>query len=156
MRSGVDVYNYLVEREVAHEVVPGRGRFGSPERIAAVLDLPPAEVGKVMVFEGGDRPVAAVVPSDCVADPDAVAKAAGLDGVDAAGEARTSELTGYLAEAVPPAGLPSEFAIVMDASLDRDDVLYFPGGEVRAVLKIRGTDLVRATGATVASIAHRA
>jgi len=43
--------------------------------------------------------------------------------------------------------------VVVDDSLDRDAVLYFPGGEVRSVLKVRGTDLVRATDAVVAPIA---
>jgi prolyl-tRNA editing enzyme YbaK/EbsC (Cys-tRNA(Pro) deacylase) len=49
-------------------------------------------------------------------------------------------------------GLPPSFAVVIDRSLDSDAVLYFPGGEARSVLKIRGKDLVKATRAKVASI----
>ena len=41
----------------------------------------------------------------------------------------------------------------MDRDLNRDDVLYFPAGEPRAVLKIRGVDLRRATKAKVARLA---
>ena len=63
MRSSVDVHNYLIERDVPHEVFPTRGRLRSPERIAAVLDLPRDEVGRVVIFEGSSAPVAAVVPS---------------------------------------------------------------------------------------------
>jgi len=36
--------------------------------------------------------------------------------------------------------------------LARAEVLYFPGGEPRAVLKIRGTDLVRIPGMLVADL----
>jgi prolyl-tRNA editing enzyme YbaK/EbsC (Cys-tRNA(Pro) deacylase) len=153
VRTSVDVHNYLVEREAPHEVFSARGRLRTSERLAAVLDLPPEEVGKVVVYEGPDGPVAAVVPSGNQPDPARVRRAAGQPGAEEVTGDRGSVLTGYLPEAIPPAGLPSDFMVILDRSLDRDAVLYFPGGEARAVLKIRGKDLVRATEAKVASIA---
>ncbi len=64
----MDVHNFLIERDVPHELFAARGRLGSPERMAAVLELPSGEVGKVLVFEGPEGPVAAVVPAG--SDPD--------------------------------------------------------------------------------------
>ena len=155
MRTSVDVANYLTEHEVAHEVFPTRGRLRTPERLAAVLDLPPEEVGKVVILDGDEGPVVAVVPAGRDVDPSKVRRATGRHGLAPASHARASEVTGYLAEAIPPVGLPAGLPVVVDRSLARDRVLYFPGGEARAVLKLRGTDLIRATGATVASIAAR-
>jgi prolyl-tRNA editing enzyme YbaK/EbsC (Cys-tRNA(Pro) deacylase) len=152
VRTSVDVHNFLIERDVHHELFSARGRFRAPERIAAVLDLPPEEVGKVMVFEGTGGPVAAVVPIGSSPDPRRLGRASGQSELSPAADDRVFELTDYLPEAIPPAGLPPKFTTVIDRSLARDDVLYFPGGEARAVLKIRGKDLVRATGAKVASI----
>jgi prolyl-tRNA editing enzyme YbaK/EbsC (Cys-tRNA(Pro) deacylase) len=152
VRSSVDVHNYLVERDIQHELLSVKGRLRTPDRMAAVLDLPPETVGRVVIFEGHQGPIAAIVPSDGEADPVRVSKAAHEPTVDAADEPRSSELTGYLPESIPPVGLPDEFRIVLDESLHRDEVLYFPGGEPRAVLKVRGTDLARATGATLAAI----
>jgi prolyl-tRNA editing enzyme YbaK/EbsC (Cys-tRNA(Pro) deacylase) len=152
MRTSVDVHNFLVERDTPHEVFSARGRLRSAERIAAVLDLPPEEVGKVEILEGSQGAVAAVVPSDHRSDPKKVARAVGWAAVDLVADDRASEITGFLAEAIPPVGLPNDIPIVVDRSLDRDAVLYFSGGEVRSVLKIRGTDLVRVTGAKVAAI----
>lgn len=152
MRTSVDVHTFLIEREVPHELFPARGRLRSPEQLAAVLDLPVDEVGKVIVFEGSDGPVAALVPAGHEPDPERVRRASGQETLEPASDARASELTGYLPESVPPAGLPESFKIILDRSLDRDVVLYFAGGEARSVLKIRGTDLVKATGAKVASI----
>jgi prolyl-tRNA editing enzyme YbaK/EbsC (Cys-tRNA(Pro) deacylase) len=152
VRSSVDVHNFLVERDTPHEVFSARGRLRSAERIAAVLDLPPAEVGKVEILEGPQGAVAAVVASDRLADPKKVARAVGWAAVHPVGDDRASEITGFLAEAVPPVGLPGDIPVVVDRSLDRDAVLYFAGGEVRSVLKIRGTDLVRVAGAAVAGI----
>jgi prolyl-tRNA editing enzyme YbaK/EbsC (Cys-tRNA(Pro) deacylase) len=155
VRTSVDVHNFLVEQEAPHEVFAARGRLRSPERIAAVLDLPPGEVGRVVILEGPGGPVAAVAPSDRVVNPASVAKALQRHELAPVADSRASELTGYLQEAIPPAGLPSEFTVVMDRSLEKDRVFYFPGGEARVVLKIRGKDLVRATRARVARIALR-
>ena len=153
MRTSVDVHTFLIERDVPHEVFLTTGRLRSPEQLAAVLDLPQGEVGRVVVYDSpAGRPVAAVVPVGAVPDLDAIRRAVGTWPLRPASESRASELSGYLAESIPPAGLPASFRVVVDASLHRDAVLYFPGGEVRAVLKVRGTDLAKATGATVAPI----
>jgi prolyl-tRNA editing enzyme YbaK/EbsC (Cys-tRNA(Pro) deacylase) len=152
VRTSVDVHNYLIEREVPHEVVSARGRLRTPERLAAVLGLPLNVVGKVVVFEGPKAAVAAVVPAGTSPDVAKVRRAAGHRELAPATDERASELTEYLAESIPPAGLPNGFSMVVDRSLDRDEVLYFPGGEARSVLKIRGRDLVEATRARVASI----
>ena len=148
----MDVHNFLIERNIQHELFSARGRLRTPDRMAAVLDLPPDAVGHVVIFEGRMGPIAAVVPSDAEADPVQVGKAAREPTLAVVDEPRASELTGYLAETIPPVGLPNEFRVVIDVSLDRDEVLYFPGGEPRAVLKVRGTDLARAAGATLAPI----
>jgi Cys-tRNA(Pro)/Cys-tRNA(Cys) deacylase len=152
VRTSVDVHNFLIEREVPHEVFSARGRLRTPERLAAVLDLPLDEVGKVIVFEGPEGAVAAVVPAGTAPDVGKVRRAAGDRELALASDERASELTEYLAESIPPVGLPNGFGLVMDRSLDRDTVLYFSGGEARSVLKIRGRDLVKAARAKVASI----
>jgi prolyl-tRNA editing enzyme YbaK/EbsC (Cys-tRNA(Pro) deacylase) len=153
VRSSVDVHNYLIERDIAHEVFAAAGRLRSPERIAPLLGLSPRDIGKVEVFDGRGGPVAAVIPAGSRADPGQVGVALGESPVRGASDTRAAELTGYLVESIPPAGLPKGFRIVIDRALDRDAVLYFPGGEARAVLKVRGKDLVRATAARVADIA---
>ncbi len=155
MRASVDVHNFLNERDIQHELFSAGGRFRAPERIAAVLDLPPEVVGRVLVFEGPDGPVAAIVPIGTRLDPGRLGKASGQASLSPAPDERIFELTEYLPESTPPVGLPTSFTTVVDRSLARDDVLYFPGGEARAVLKIRGKDLVNATGAIVASIVER-
>jgi Cys-tRNA(Pro)/Cys-tRNA(Cys) deacylase len=153
VRNSVDVHNFLVERDVQHEVVKVRGRLRSAERIASVLDLPPAQVGKVMVYETDKGPVAAIVASGTVPDPERLRKALRATEIKGTTQARASQLSEYLGEAVPPAGLPTGFKVVVDRNLTGEDVLYFAGGEASAILKLRSADLVRATAAKVAAIA---
>jgi prolyl-tRNA editing enzyme YbaK/EbsC (Cys-tRNA(Pro) deacylase) len=153
MRNSVDVHNFLVERDVQHELVNVRGRLRSAERIASVLDLPPASVGKVVVYESDRGPVAALVPAGSTPDPERVRKIVRAKEMKTTTQARASQLSEYLGEAVPPAGLPNGFRVVVDQALAGEDVLYFAGGEATSILKLRGADLVRATSAKVAAIA---
>jgi prolyl-tRNA editing enzyme YbaK/EbsC (Cys-tRNA(Pro) deacylase) len=153
VRTSVDVTNFLTERGVPHEVFRTRGRLRSAEWLADVLDLRREEVGKVILLEGGDGPVAAIVPAGNEANLSRVRRASRRADLAPVSGERAAELTEFLPEALPPAGLPAGIPLVVDRSLDRDEVLYFAGGEPRSVLKIRGSDLVAATGATVARIA---
>src|SRR5438270_220178 len=52
MRTSVDVHNFLIERDVPHEVFLARGRLRSADRIVAVLDLSPTGLGGVVVRQG--------------------------------------------------------------------------------------------------------
>ena len=155
MRTSVDVHNFLVERDIAHEVFLARGRLRSPEQIARVLDLPEDEVGKVVIYEAEPASVAAVLPVGCRALANRVQQAVAMPDLRRATLARSAEITDFLPEGIPPAGLPAGISLVIDGSLDRDDVLYFAAGEPRAILKIRGRDLIKGTEATVAPIASK-
>lgn len=152
MKAAVDVHNFLVERDIPHELVPMKGRVRSPERAAGILGLPPEQVGKVILFEGEGRLVAALVAADRDPDPGRVAAAAGSDPLGRVAPERATDLTEFLHEALPPVGLPAD-AVVVDEDLSRQEVVYFPGGEATSLLKIRGPDLVAVTGAVVAPIA---
>ncbi|MDQ3792060.1 MAG: hypothetical protein M3341_05340 [Actinomycetota bacterium] len=154
MRTSVDVHNFLVERDIPHELFLAGGRLRSPEQIALVLDLPHDEVGKVVIFEG-DTLVAAVLPVGCRTLTSRVQQVLGVPALRRATTARSADITDFLPECIPPAGLPNGIATVIEESMDRDDVLYFAGGEPRAILKIRGTDLIRATTARIGSIAAK-
>lgn len=152
MKSSVDVHNFLLERDIPHELVPTNDRYRSPDRIAALLDLPVEQVGGVVLFGGPDEPVAALVPAGRTPDPRRVAKASGRSSVEELPSDDVVELTEFLPEALPPVALPEGIRVVMDRGLHRQEVVYFPGGEVNSVLKIRAQDLARAADARVASI----
>jgi prolyl-tRNA editing enzyme YbaK/EbsC (Cys-tRNA(Pro) deacylase) len=157
MRTSVDVHNYLLERDVPHELVSVRGRLRSPgrmARIAAVLGLPAEQVGKVVVLEGRKHLVAVLVPSNGEADLRRVAVAAPSPSLSEPTSDRVSDLTDYLSEAVPPVALPAGTRVIMDRTLAEQEVLYFAGGEPSTLLKIRAQDLIQASEAKVARVAR--
>lgn len=154
MRTSVDVHNFLLERDVPHELVPVRGRLREPEQMAAVLGLPPEQVARVVVLEAAKGLVALVLPAEARADLRRVAVATPSPSLVELDPDRVAELTDYLAEAVPPVGLPEGTKVIVERTLAEQEVLYIAGGEPSTLLKIRPDDLVRATGAKVARVAR--
>jgi prolyl-tRNA editing enzyme YbaK/EbsC (Cys-tRNA(Pro) deacylase) len=152
VRTTVDVHNFLVERDVPHELVPLRGRVRTPERVAAVLGLDPEQVGRVVLYEGAGGLVAAFVPADQAPDPAKVSAAAQHETLQEVSPARATDLTEFLHEALPPVNLPEGTIAVLDETLAMQEVLYFPGGEATSMLKIRGRDLIAATKARTARL----
>ena len=152
MRNSVDVHNHLLERDIRHELLTVRGRLRSAERLAAVLELPPGQVGKIVVYEAGETPVVAVVPADATPDPALVARALDATEVKPASPARASQLSDYIPDAIPPVALPLGFRVVLDRALAGQEVVYFSAGDPATVLKLRGEDLTRATDAIVADL----
>jgi prolyl-tRNA editing enzyme YbaK/EbsC (Cys-tRNA(Pro) deacylase) len=157
MRTSVDVHNFLLDRDVPHELVPLRGRLRSPgrmARIAAVLGLPTEQVGKVILLEARKRLVAVLVASDQEPDLGRVARAVPTARLTEVPSERAAELTEFLAEAVPPVGLPEGTRVIIDRPLADQEVLYFAGGEATSMLKIRAADLIRTTDAKVARVSR--
>jgi Cys-tRNA(Pro)/Cys-tRNA(Cys) deacylase len=157
MRTSVDVHNFLLERDVPHELVSLRGRLRSPgrmARIAAVLRLPAEQVGKVVTLLGNKDLIAVLVPSDREPDLRRVAVAARTPTLEELTPDRVTDLTDYFSESVPPAGLPPGTVVIMDRTLAEQEILYFAGGEATTLLKIRPDDLIRASGAKVARVAR--
>jgi Cys-tRNA(Pro)/Cys-tRNA(Cys) deacylase len=154
MRTSVDVHNFLLEQDVPHEMVPTRGRLRTPDRMAAVLGLPPEQVGRVVLLRGAGELVAALIPSHRSPDSQRIAGATGQPDLLELPPDKVTEATDFLQEALPPAGLPAGTRVVMDQSLAEQEILYFPGGEPSSLLKIRPDDLARATDALVAAVAE--
>jgi prolyl-tRNA editing enzyme YbaK/EbsC (Cys-tRNA(Pro) deacylase) len=109
-------------------------------------------VGRVVVLEGSKMLVAVLVPA--ARDPDLrrVAVAVPTPSLSELTEDEVAERTDFLAEAVPPVGLPGGTRVIMDRTLADQEVLYFAGGEPSTMLKIRADELVRASGAKVAKV----
>lgn len=152
MKTAVDVHNFLLERDIPHEMVAIAGRVRTPERVAAVLGLDQAQVGRVVLYEGTEGLVAALVGADRTPDARKVRKATGAE-VEELPPDKATDLTEFLFEALPPVALPDGTTVVIDRALGDQEVVYFPGGEATSVLKIRAGDLVAATGARVAAVA---
>jgi len=123
--------------------------------VARALGVDVASVYKTLVakVDGADL-VCAVIPVERRLDNKALARAVGGRQAALADRAEAERRTGYVRGGISPLGQRHPLAVILDASaLDRQKV-YVSGGKRGLQLELAPADLVRATGAQVASVAE--
>jgi Cys-tRNA(Pro)/Cys-tRNA(Cys) deacylase len=153
MRSCSDVHNFLLEREVAHEIVHLPAFSTTAKKAADLLGVELREICKTLVFVTDGGPVAVLVPGDLQAKPRLVRAVVGCRKASLAKADDVLAITGYRPGAVPPCGLALDLPVVADERLLASEVVYCGGGTTTTMLKIRSDDLCRVVGARVAVVA---
>ncbi len=153
MRSTIDVHNFLLTENIAHEFYKMPHSASSAAGVAAVLGLDIAQVAKAVVFIADDeRPLMAVIPGNTKVDQQKLKQASSAKKLRLATPEQIVEFTGYLIGATPPVALAKEMPVYIDLHALREDVLYIGGGEPNSILKIRSYDLVRVVEGDIADI----
>jgi prolyl-tRNA editing enzyme YbaK/EbsC (Cys-tRNA(Pro) deacylase) len=153
MRSCSDVHNFLLEREVAHEIVHLPSFSTTAKKAADLLGVELREICKTLVFVTDGGPVAILVPGDLQAKPRLVRAVVGGRTAALAKADDVLAITGYRPGAVPPCGLALDLPVVADERLLASEVVYCGGGTTTTMLKIRSDDLRRVLDAKVAVVA---
>jgi Cys-tRNA(Pro) deacylase len=154
MKTSVDVHNHLQSLDIKHELVALSGSIKNATRLADLLGLELASIIKALVFTADGAPLLAIVPGDRRADPKKIKKVSGAKKISFATDDEVMNMTGYSVGATPPVAWKSQPAAFIDPTVRKTDIVYAAGGETNIVLKMRSSDLVAATGATVADIAE--
>ncbi len=115
----------------------------------------PVRVFRAVIMLVDERPLAALVPIDCVLDYDLVAAAVGAETAIEAGRDDAATITGFPAEAISPLGTTSSIAILADVSVLDFKTIYISAGETNFTIELSPTDLLRLTNARTAPIARR-
>jgi len=153
LRSCSDVHNFLLEADVAHEVLQLPGLARTAVRAAHLLGVPTAEVVKSLVFLLDGVPTLVLVPGDSEADLDRVRAVTGCREAVLARGQEVLEATGYRVGAVPPCGLASELPVIADPKVFEPPVVYCGGGATTTMLKLRSDDLRELVKPQLAEIA---
>jgi len=119
---------------------------------AAALSVPLGSIVKSLVFLADGKPVLVLVSGDRRVDEGKVARVLGAHEVRLATAAEVKELTGYPIGGVPPIGHEHAIPVLMDAQLNRFEVLYAAAGHPQAVFPIEPGKLVELTGGTICNI----
>jgi Cys-tRNA(Pro)/Cys-tRNA(Cys) deacylase len=151
-RAGVPFTEHPYEHD------PGATSFGL--EAAAVLGLEPRRVLKTLLASvdpstGSGRRgrlVVAVVPVSGQLDLKALAAAVGAKHAAMADPAAAERATGYVVGGISPVGQRRPLPTVLDESALSFDVVYVSGGRRGLDLGLAPADLVRVTGAVVATI----
>jgi Cys-tRNA(Pro)/Cys-tRNA(Cys) deacylase len=136
--------------EHGYEHDPGVASYGL--EAASVLGLPPEQVFKTLCVSVDSRLVVGIVPVSGRLDLKAVAAAVGGKRATMADPAAAERATGYVVGGISPIGQRRAHPTVLDESATAFDAVYVSGGRRGLDLGLSPSDLVRVTGATVASI----
>lgn len=124
--------------------------------VASQLGEPIERAFKTLVLTG-DRTghFVCVVPGDCEVDLKAAAKISGNKKCDLVHMKELLPLTGYIRGGCSPVGMKKPFPTYFHSTAMDFDYIYVSAGIRGLQLKIAPEDIVRYTGATVASVAVR-
>lgn len=136
--------------EYAHD--PRAGSFGL--EAASALGLDPASVFKTLLASVDGRLAVGIVPVSGQLDLKALARALGASRAVMADVDAAERATGYVAGGISPVGQKRPHPTVLDQSALDLPTIYVSGGRRGLDLGIAPDDLVRATGASVATISR--
>jgi prolyl-tRNA editing enzyme YbaK/EbsC (Cys-tRNA(Pro) deacylase) len=152
VRGPLDLTRELLSAEVLHEIVHLRRRIDDAVELPDVLGVPVSSCLAVRLYDASGLVLAAFLPPGAVAATTALARACGAPVVQALPPGRVSAVTDCHPSLVPPVGLPASVAVVADAFLGDQEVVFTPTGDGSTALKIRAADLLALTGATIAPL----
>jgi Cys-tRNA(Pro)/Cys-tRNA(Cys) deacylase len=143
---------------IEYEVVqyqhdPSAGSFGL--EAAELLGVPPEQVFKTLLAKmDGSVLVVGMVPVAMRLDLKALAAAAGGRRAEMADPAEAQRATGYVLGGISPLGQKRRLTAVLDSSAMAQDRVYVSAGRRGMEIVLAPADLVRLTGARVASISR--
>ena len=125
------------------------------QEAAQALGVPAERIFKTLIAAVDGALVAGVVPVGGQLDLKALAAAAGGKKAAMADVTAAERATGYVAGGISPVGLRKRLQVVLDASALAHRTVFCSGGRRGLEIELAPADLVRAAGATVASIGTR-
>ncbi len=135
---------------LAYEHDPRAAAFGL--EAAEALGVAPESVFKTLVAKVDGRLVVGVVPVARHLDLKALAGAAGGRKAEMTSAAEAERATGYVVGGISPLGQRRRLAAIVDASALTQERIHVSAGRRGLEIALAPADLVRLTGATVASI----
>jgi Cys-tRNA(Pro)/Cys-tRNA(Cys) deacylase len=135
-----------------YEHHPDAAHFG--EEAAAALGVEPTRIFKTLVADMSGKLVVGIVPVARQLDLKALAGVLGGKKVSMADPALAARSTGYVLGGISPIGQRTQLPTVLDSSAEAYPTILVSAGKRGLQVELAVADLVRVTGALLASIAH--
>ena len=148
----------LAAAGVGHEVAEFLAREFTAEEVARELGLPLSGVVKTLVVRGAAGVVLAMVGGDRELSTRKLARVLGERSIELVDQADIRRITGYLKGGVSPLGISvrgvTSYPIVVDEWILLSERISFSAGRRGVQILMTPANLVEATNAQVADIAH--
>lgn len=130
---------------------PGSDRVGL--QAAQALGVPPSEVLKTLMVKADGKPACVILASDREVSMKKLAAALGAKSAEMMKSADAERLTGYRVGGVSPFGQKKPVPTVLDTAAATLPAAFVNAGQRGLQARLAPSDIVKATGAIVASIA---
>ena len=125
------------------------------ETVAAKINLPAEQVFKTLVAHGDRNGICmAVIPGNTELDLKALAEASGNRKIQLAAVKELQALTGYIRGGVTALAAKKNYPVYVDETIELFDVISISAGIRGMQILLNPADYLKATDATVASLAH--
>ncbi len=152
--SAARVRTFLADHGIVEDIVEFEQSTKTAQMAADAMGCELGQIVKSLVFVAGDTTVLALVAGDRRGDGVAIAALLGAEEAHFADADTVREATGYAIGGVSPFALPEGLTILADDSLDRFDIVYPAAGTPSSMVRMRLSQLLGVTGATVARISQ--
>lgn len=150
-----NVTRFLDSKKIAYTAFELPSEKAGAARTAEILKVPLHQIFKTIVLRR-DKPgkaILAVVPGDQTVDLKRVAQALNEKKVYLTTQNEAEQLTGLLAGGISPLALMNKgFQVVLDESAMEFDEIHISGGQRGLNLRLKVSDLILLTQASVCSI----
>lgn len=149
----LDLEAYVQAHDLPAEIVSPGVNMPTVDAAAAAMGVMPEQIFKSILFlSPAGRCVLVVASGKARVDVRRVEALTGIVHLKLASPAIVLAKTGYPAGGTPPVGHRERIPVVVDTRAAAQSWGYAGGGRVERLVKIRSSDIIRLTGATVADV----
>lgn len=149
-----DLLRFIESQGIEAEIVHLAVETPTVDAAAKAVGVLPEQIGKSILFLADGEPILIIANGTTRIDYKALAKYLGMSRkrIRLADSSQVSHFTGYQVGTVPPFGHKSQIDTVIEQSLIELNDIYAGGGEINVLLRIKTSELHRATGAEIVEL----
>jgi Cys-tRNA(Pro) deacylase len=149
-----DLQKFIDEHHIQATILPLDAHTPTVGDAARALKVENDQIIKSLVFHIDGEPL--LVINNGLARVDRKKLAAylhvGRTCVKFAAPDHVLEITGYIVGSMPPFGHKKKLRTIMDAAVERLDVIYGGGGDINAMMRLTPNELMRVSQAEIAAV----
>lgn len=146
----LDLADFILEHDLQAEIVSPGAHMPTVDAAAAAMKVAPEQIFKSILFQAKDgRCVMVIACGNGRVDLRRVEPITGLQGLKLAKPDVVFAKTGYPAGGTPPVGHREKFPVIVDTRVAAQDWGYAGGGRPEFLVRVKPSDIIRLTNASV-------
>ena len=151
-----DLQRFIDIHQIRAVILPMDQHTPTVPDAARALGVQTSQIIKSLVFTIKDIPLLVIGNGEARIDRRKLAaiRSVSRGRVKMASAQRALDITGYVVGSMPPFGHKQKLPTVIDSAVLRMETIYGGGGDIDAMMRMATDELLRITGAQVASISE--